>query len=186
MHSSFDEALELLSGVITRSKALPDFVECSSRRRSSTPPRAPITLDYAVSVIRSLEQSSPDQEKTIFTRGEINSMVQAAMLAGFRDFKADRGLPSPRKPNRKRGQSDSMPSSAAYQAKEDKAPRPNPKKRSSERYCFDFGAKDHIRGALSLANPPAFAPGRVAKRGSIKMHLRRMVTPRHGFFRRGS
>ncbi len=59
--SAVTEALEILTGVITRSKATPESGESSSGRRPSLSPRAPITLDDAVSVIRSLEQSNFEQ-----------------------------------------------------------------------------------------------------------------------------
>ncbi len=66
----------------------------SSGRRPSAPRSAPITLDDAVSVIRSLEQSNPEQEKTIFTRDEINAVVQRAMLAGLKDLKGESSVPA--------------------------------------------------------------------------------------------
>ncbi len=64
------EALEIPTVVIT-----PESGESSSGRRAPAPRRAPITLEDAVLVIRSLEKSNPEQEKTIFTRDEINAKV---------------------------------------------------------------------------------------------------------------
>ncbi len=140
MSSAVTEALYILTGVITRSRATPESRVSSSGRRPSAPPRAPITLDDAVSVNRSLEKSNLEQEKPTFTRDEINAMVQRAILAGLKDIKGESSVPA-------------LISPAESNRKESREPTLNLKKRPSQKFCFDCGQKDHVRGDSSCKSP---------------------------------
>ncbi len=140
----------------------------SSGKRPYAPRRAPITLDDTVSAIRSLELSKSERRKTVFTRDEINVMVQRAMLAGLKDLKGEISVPFLLSAAEKKTKSSSLLSSAASSRKESREPSVNPNKRPSQKFCFDCGQKDHVRGDSPFKSP-SFYTKKVGSKASTRI-----------------
>ncbi len=94
-------------------------------------------------------------------------MVQRAMLAGLKDLKGKSSVPAPISAAEKKTKSSSLLSSAASNRKESREPSFNPKKRPSQKFCFDCGQKDHVRGD-SACKSPSFYTKELRKEGKYK------------------
>ncbi len=115
--------------------------------------KLPIHFEDAVNVLRSLQHSS-SASNTSLNQGDIEKIVQRALVASNRGAATHLGGPSKSKQSVKALFSrDSRKGNCGVKKTAERGRRRNPLNPRTEEFCKDCGSKKHVRGDQSCENP---------------------------------